>query len=190
MIKNIFLNCAQLLDRDDLYDEIKISNTIDDIKEKHIQSDVLKLISYYNFITNLIYENYVELVREDDFISNSDKKIYFNGFLFRPVKVISVKSTSHDEYFQIFSDYIIVLKSNARYKVRYRYIPDNVRDLNDEIYFKGIVSDQIICEGIVSQFLASKARFNESEYWHDKFMSDLFKLKCKKDRRLKLNYKI
>ena len=69
-------------DISDVYKKIEeeYKELLDECKEgniKYIQNDVSKLISYYNFITNLIYENYVELLREDEFISNSDKKIYF-----------------------------------------------------------------------------------------------------------------
>lgn len=188
MIKDVILNCAQLLDRDDLVDELNKIESIDEISEKYVQNDISKLLSYYNFIARLICESYIDLVREDEFISNSDKKIYFNNFLFKPIKILSAKSGNLKEYFQIFSDYIVVLKANARYKIEYKYVLDEAKDLNDSNCFCGILNKHILCEGIASQFLASKGRFNESEYWHNKFMCDLFKYKCKKDRRIKPSF--
>ena len=155
-----------------------------------MQNDVSKLLSYYNFINDLIFENYVDLVRIDDFVSGSDKKIYYNNFLFKPKKIINAKSGSVSECFQIFSDYILVKKANVKYSIEYKFIPDSARDLNDNAFFNHHINPQIVSEGIISQFLASKGKYNESEFWHNKFMLNLFKIKCKKDRRLKPVFKI
>lgn len=190
MLKNTLIKCAQLLDRDDLIDEIKNVESVNDIKNKLVQNDIIKLISYYNFITKTICENYIDLVRVDEFISDADRRIYYNFFIFKPIKILSVKSSKFSESFNIFSDYIMTSKANVKYEIEYKFLPEEVYDFCDKICNKNIISESILSEGIVSQYLASKGKYNESEYWNNKFMFDLFKLKCKKGRRLKPHFKL
>jgi len=188
MLKETLLKCAQLLDRSDLFDELKKVESINEITNKQIQNDITKLICYYNFIVKNIYENYIDLIREDYFISSSERKIFYNNFLFVPIKILSAKSGEKAEYFQVFADYLLVNKANTKYKIEYKFVVDEISDINSPCCYKGVISDKILSEGIVSQFLASKGKFNESEYWNDKFMFDLFKIKCKKERRLKPHF--
>ena len=190
MLKKTLIKCAQLLDRDDLIDELTNSNSINEITNKQIKTDIFKLITYYNFITKIVYEGYVDLVREDDFISGADRKIYFNNFLFKPIKILTAKSGEKDEYFQIFYDYVVVQKPNMKYKIKYKFIPEEMRDFCDKSYNIYVVSDDVLAFGIVSQYLASKSKYNESEYFNCKFLNKLFNLKYKKERRLKSHFQL
>jgi len=190
MLKETLLKCVKLLDRDDLFETIKDTNSISKIENKQQQIDVIKLVSYYNYIINLICENYIDLVRVDTFVSDSSRRIYYNNFLFKPIKILSVKSAESSEYFHIFADHILVKNANRKYEVEYKFAPCEVSDFYNEECVKLAISEDVLALGIVSQFLASKGKYNESEYLNDKFMYRLFKLKCNKERRLKPHFVI
>ncbi len=190
MLKETLLKCAKLLDRDDLVETIKDTDSVITIENKQQQMDVIKLISYYNYITNLICENYIDLIRIDTFVSDSSRKIFYDSFLFRPIKILSAKSAESPEYFHIFADHILVKNANKKYEIEYKFAPCEVNDFCDEECARLVISEDIMALGIVSQFLASKGKYNESEYLNDKFMYRLFKLKCNKERRLKPHFVI
>ena len=47
---------------------------------------------------------------------------------------------------------------------------------------------KVICYGIVSEAFACKNLFNESEFWKNKFLFEIFKLKTQKERRVKSTF--
>lgn len=190
MLKNALLKCSLLLDRDDLYKEISSSEKIEEILNNQIKNDILKLINCYNFISNFIYEKYIDLVCVDTICSDSDRNIYFDFFSHKPIKIISAKHESIDEYFSIFTNHIQVKTPNKKYMIEYKYVPCEVCNFDDEIICEQGLSDDILAMGIVAKFLASKGKFNESEYWNDKFMFKLFSLSSKKERRLKSHFNL
>lgn len=190
MLKDTLLKCSLLLDRDDLYQELSLNEKIENLSNSQIKSDVLKLINCYNFISNFIYENYIDLICSNLVMSDNNKKIYFNMLEYKPIKIISAEKSNRNEYFSVFANRIEVNSANAKYNVKYKYVPHEVYELDEEVFYKQGLSDDIVVMGMAAKFLASKGKFNESEYWNDKFMFKLFNLSSKKERRLKPHFKI
>ena len=84
----------------------------------------------------------------------------------------------------------MVSKPNTKYYIKYTFSVEPLKDFSDKQTFGHFLSDDIVVLGVVSRFLASKGKYNESEFWNDKFMYNLFKFKVKKERQLKSNFKI
>lgn len=188
MLKDILLRCSLLLDRDDLYQKLKTSKNIEDIEDLMIKSDVVKLIDFYNFVINFIYENYVEIVDNNCVLSDKNGCIFYENLNFKPIKIISVSTENNQDNFLVFPSHIKVSKENYRYNVEYRYVPEERLDLDDELFDCENNNENIVCMGIVSKFLAAKGKYNESEFWNNKFMFELFNKYSKKERRLKPHF--
>ena len=130
MLKTVLLECAKMLDRFDIVESLEGASVVADIKDKQIQHDVMNLISCYNLIMNIVCDEYCDLIREDCFISDSNGKIYFSNFMFKPLKIIGASTGNIKEYFQVFVDYIVVLKRNSKYPIEYKYSVDELKDLD------------------------------------------------------------
>lgn len=189
MIKNILIKCAELVNREDIVSSLKSANTINEIKNNSTQSDVIRLLSYYNFIIESIFENYISIEKFEKLTSDENNRIYYSDFENTPVKIKSVLNTAkHKTHYSIQSTFITTNAQNSEFFINYSYTPNEIKDLNDEINYPKIFSDKIICYGIVSEFLASKDQFEKSEYWKNRFLYELFKFKTKKERRLKSTF--
>ncbi len=187
MIKNILIKCARMLDREDLCDELANANSIADIQNKQSKNDILKLISNYNYITNLVCTSLLDVTREDDFISDSNCKIYFNSFLFRPIKIVSVNNFLSGD-FKINNDSVVMDSPNRKYTIRYKFLLEDVNDFKTNFNFCELLPQHVLVLGIISQYLSTKGKYNESEYYYAKFMYEIFNLKNKKERRLKPSF--
>lgn len=189
MLKDFLIKCSELLNRDDIVQTLREVNDIDSIENAQIKNDVLRLISYYNFTVSTICENYYELTDTQSITSDENKKIYFYRLNFLPIKIISV----FDEYdnpvvFDLFNDYILLSESNKNYNIYYAYVPQSIYNLNDEIQIPEYLCIRLVRYGVVSEFLASKNQFNESEFWRTKFMDEIFRTKNRRERRFKSTF--
>ena len=55
-IKDIIKKCAQLSNRDDIASAINEANILSEITNTSLKNDIIKLIQYYNFVLENIYE--------------------------------------------------------------------------------------------------------------------------------------
>ena len=55
---------------------------IQSIPEVQSQNDILRMISYYNFITNDIFENYLDCDYTESFTTNKNGIVYFENFTY------------------------------------------------------------------------------------------------------------
>ena len=189
MVKQILTKCVELLNRDDILNELKNSTSISDITNNLIKNDVERLINYYNFTISNIFENYIFLEENELLLSDENNRIYFSNFKYKPIKIKNVLNTSMSSTnYTIHTTFISTNSQYTNYNIYYNYVPNEVSDINDEITHKNIINDKIVCYGVVSEFLASKDQYEKSEFWKDKFLFELFKLKTKKGRRLKSNF--
>ena len=191
MLKDILIKCSEILNRADITHALKSSNSIDDISNQQTQNDVIKLISFYNFVTISIFQSYIDLINTDTVVSDSSNKIYYYNLTFNPIEIISIldENNSHMSA-NVFSGYILTNSANKTYKVTYRYLPTEIKNFNSELNLPKIINKKIICYGIVSEFFASKNMFAESEFWKNKFMFEIFKAKTHKERRVKSTFKL
>ncbi len=191
MFKDFLKKCASVLNRDDIYDELSSKTELSEIANQQIQNDIVRLINYYNFILKAVCEDYIELVETETIFSNNEGRFYYSNLTFEPVKILNVYDINLNEIrFIPYPEFIDLYKANETYMVKYKYLPKDIVDLNSNIETKATkaIPDKLLIYGIVSEFLASKNKYNESEYWKNKFMYELFKYKLKKGRRLKSTF--
>lgn len=189
MLKNILIKCSELIGRDDIISAIKNIDDADNIENVSLKNDVVKLISFYNYVTNNVYENYLDLNFSENVKSDFERKIYYHDLYYYPIKIIEL-SDNQFEYLSFKSkpNYIEVNEPNKIYTVKYKYVPDAIENLNDKVFLPKAISRNIICFGMASEFLASKGQYNQSEFWKNKFLYEIFKIKTHKERHLKSTF--
>ena len=189
MFKNLLIKCCNLIGRDDIVEELKNANLIEDIVKNDIKNDIFKLISYYNYTVTSIFENYLKLEFYEKINSNYQSQIEYFFFTFRPIKIISVKDENMiNQHFLVKPTFLQVNCPNKPYFVTYNYTPKEIKDLSDNIILPKIICEKTLCYGVVSEFLASKGKFEESEFFNNKFLFEIFKVKTRKERRLKSTF--
>ena len=186
MLKQLLIKCAELTNRDDIVQSLKKVNLVEEIENKTIQNDIYRLISYYNFVVVNLYENYLILTYIEKLSSNENLEIFYDDFKFKPIKIKSVKNSFGENInYNIHPLNIIVSNQSTEYCIEYDYIPNELTDLTDEVQLPAYLNQKVICYGVVSEFLASKDQFDKSEFWKNKFLYEVFKIRIKKERRLR-----
>lgn len=185
MLKDILIKTAELINRDDIINELNEANNT---KSKATQNDILRMISYYNYTLEKLIENYFNIVNSQTIISDNNRKINYLNFNYQPIKILSITDNGKNVLFSEFAKYILVPKEKTAYVINYKYIPDRVTNLNDEIIIPPGVHEKTICYGIASEFLASKNQPIQAEYFNNKFMLEIFKSKTSKDRKIKKTF--
>lgn len=190
MLKNILIKCAELLNRNDIVKSLKSVEKIDSIPDETLKSDVYRLVNYFNYTSNTLFENYFELTHSEQLNSNNSNVINYSNFEYTPVKILSVKDMNGNENVAtVLSSHILTNKARETYVIVYAYIPHELKNLSDEITFPERLS-KIICYGVVSEFFACKNCYDQSEFWKNKFMYEIFKFKTKKERRVKSTFNL
>ena len=189
MLKDIIKRCAYFLNRDDIVKELDDADEIDEITDDKIKLEVLKLVDFFNIVSNSVFENYLELVFCEQILSNSDSQISFDRFSKIPVKVLNVETELGSTVnFSNNAFFVKVPSPKQLYSVTYRFVPGQLTELTDNTEFLPLIYQDIICYGILGEFLATISKFSESTYWKEKFTSELFKIKTRKERRVRSNY--
>lgn len=189
MLKDILIKTAQLINRDDIYNSIKQVEKIDSIENISIQNDVIKMKTFYNFVVSTIYENYLDLLFTEKITSDSEKKIHYYKLSFTPLEIISI--TNEDNKYiphNLQSTYFTTPASYTTYEVTYKIKPEEVNDLCDKTMLPKELNKNIICYALASEYLASKNLYDQSEYFKNKYLYEIFKQKTKKERRLKSTF--
>lgn len=189
MLKNLIIKCSDLVNRDDISLALKNTSSIDEIENQNIQSDIIRLIQYYNFTISNIYENYIDAYTTEEAMSNPDGNIFYSDLKYTPLKILSVSNHNFSENnIHISATKIETNSSNTKFKISYKYEPNQILDLNDEILLPLGINQKIVIYSMVSEFLASKDSFEKSEHYKNKFLYGIFKFKTKKERRLKQTF--
>lgn len=189
MLKDILIKCAEILGRDDIVSTLNSTDVLDSVQDAYIQQDISKLISYFNFTVNSICEHYLELKDVDRVKSNHEGKIFYHDFHHYPIKINQVCDQNKTPiHFQVYTNFIVTRNPNKLHYVTYRYVPKAILKLDDEVILPLKINDNVICFGVVSEFLASKGQYNQSQYWKDKFLLEVYKLKVYRERRYKSTF--
>ena len=189
MLKDILKKVANLLGRKDIAEELEKSDKLSDITCKSIQSDISNLIMNFNFIVSAIFEHYLDLIYCDKVASNSSGEIDYNKLSFHPLKIVKVE----DESFYVMDfvsrcNYLKVCSPNRLYYVSYKFVPNPLGDLTDEVSFFTSEVERAVCYGVAGEFLSSNGKYSEANFWSEKLISELFKIKAKKERRVKSTF--
>ena len=187
MLKDILISTAQIINRDDIIEELERETPS---SSQLLQNDIMRLISYYNYIMETLCENYFQILDSQTIYSDKNKQISFLNFNHTPTKIVSVKKNGRNVFFSEYSRYITVPEPKISYEITYKFLPNKVRNLSDEITLPYGINQKIICYGIASEFLASKNMYSQAQYWNDKFMLEIFKSKTSKNRKLKRTFVI
>lgn len=190
MLKKLLIHCCELLNRNDISTELKTNNTVADIFDNTIQNDILRLISFYNYTTSLIFNNYIKLINTEVVTTDKFGNIYFDKFIYTPVEIAGLKNKNKQIQYTIYPSHINTTLCNTPLIVSYQYIPKSINKLCDKLFTNDINILNAISYGVVSEFLASKNLFNESDFWKNKFMNKLFELKSNKNRYIKTRFTI
>ena len=189
MLKNLLIKTAELINRDDISSSLKKINSIDEINNENLSNDITKMISYCNYILNDMFENYIFLNKTQELNSDENNRIYYSKFQSTPTKIISVKTTSNQNtLFSINSTFLTTNAPNQSFLINYNYLPNELKNLNDCLELPINLNIKTICYGISSEFLASKDQYDKSDFWKNRYLYEIFKLKIKKERRLKSTF--
>ena len=190
MLKNILIKSLEFLNQNESIKELKNADSIEKISTPQIQNDIIKLISFYNYTVGTLFHDYLDLTYNENLVSDSENKIFYHNFSFQPIKITLVTNQEHKPVcVKVFAGYVLTNSSNTTYNITYKYLPDEINNFTDKLNIPKHLA-KIVCMGMVSEFLASKNLFNESDYWKNKFMFELFKFKTQKERRLKPLFKL
>ena len=184
MLKDILLKTAEILNRDDIINELNNPTN----SSQAIQNDIYRLISYFNYTLDTLCENYFNITNSQNIYSDKDKKISFLNFENEPTQILKVLCNDKPVFFSKYSKFITVPEAKKKYKIIYKFIPQRVTNLSDEIAMPTGVSEKLISYGMASEFFASKNLFEQSQYWNNKFMLEIFKSKTSQDRKLKQTF--
>lgn len=191
MLKNILIKCAELLNRNDMVKVLKTQTDIAKVSDESLQADLYRLVNYFNFTTSTLFENYFDLSRAETLSSDSNNIIHYHNFSFTPVKILSVKdSLGNENVATVLSAHILTNKPKSKYQVTYCYLPAELNNLTDSLENFHERLSKVISFGIVSEFFACKNMYQESEFWKNRFLFELFKFKTKKERRLKSTFSL
>lgn len=185
MLKDILLKTAQIINRDDLIEALENNSN-----SQLVNNDILRLISYYNYVIETLCESYFFVTKKQSITSDKNRKINYLNFSEEPTKILQVKKNASPVFFSEYSKYILVPEPNTSYEITYNYILERKTNLTDQVSLPKGVSEKIICYGIASEFLASKNKFEDADYWNNKFMYEIFKSKASKNRIIKKTYTI
>lgn len=190
MLKNLLIKCASMSGREDLVSKIEQATSLADISSE-FKNDVKLLIDCFNGVMSKTFEFYLELYTSENIVSNAEKQIVYSNFSKTPIRIESVEDENKNPVSNVIRCYYIeVPKANEKYVVNYRYIPKFIRDFSDDISYIDSRLETVFCYGIVSEFFASKGNYTESEFYEKKFLTSLFNLKTKKERRLKSTFSL
>lgn len=188
MLKNLIIKCSDLVNRDDISLTLKNVSSLDEIENQNIQSDIIRLIQYYNFTISNIYENYIDAYTSEEIVSNQDGDIFYSDLKYTPLNIVSVSSNFSENNICKSPTKIETNSPNTTFKITYKYEPNQIMDLNDEITLPLGINQKVVIYSIVSEFLASKDSFEKSEHYKNKFLFEIFKFKTKKERFLKQTF--
>ena len=122
--------------------------------------------------------------------SDSSNIIHYHNLQFTPVRILDVYDDfGNHNVATVLTAHILTNKSKSNFTVVYSYLPNELKNLTDELQFSDKLA-KVISFGVVSEFFACKNMFDESEFWKNKFMFEIFKLKTKKERRLKSTFNL
>lgn len=188
MLKNIFIKCSEIIRNDELTKTLKTVNSFEEIESEQIQLDAYRMLQYFNYVCETIFTNYIELIENCTCKSDDEGKIYFNSLYHTPIKILDVKISNRTSiHFESYHEYIKIDSKNTTCEVRFRYCPRPAKKLSEQTNFP-VGIERIIIYGVVEEFLACKGLYNESDFWHNKFMLELFKFKTHRERRLRSTF--
>lgn len=188
MVKDIINKLARMCNRNDIIFEISSLNSVSNIQDASIKSEVQLFIELYNAVAKLTFETYFELKKKDILCSNSSCEIPYYTFEHTPIKILEVESEKSEKVsFKAGASAIKLSSPNLNCVVTYCYVPSEVSDLTDETGYSKTFENLII-SGVLSKYFTIKGRAEEGKKFEEMFLRESFLLNSKRERRLKSTF--
>lgn len=190
MLKNLLIQCAELLNRNDLTKTLKSNSSIESITDESIQNDIFRLMSYYNFVSNSVFNTYIDIFKSEILLTDTSGKINLDNFSSTVKSIVFVKNGTAKIKYKLYPSFIQTNAPETKLEVYYSFLPADAKDLNSNLCTTNQSILNAISFEILSEFHASKNHYNESDFWKRKFLSSMFNLKNKKERVIKPTFMI
>lgn len=184
MVKDILIECLNLLDNQELKDKImnistssNLENEISDfcdMDKKTIRILVHQLKNVINSVTKSYLKNFtIERVKSDE-----NAKIDLKS-LSKPVLGIKNVSDVMNNYivYKTYFDHLKVPFANMEYDVCYNFETTEFSSIFDEVFVPLGLSNYCLALGCVSAYFQIKLLYNEAEMFESKFKSELKAIK-------------
>lgn len=172
----VILLASELMGAEDVVNAIEernnmLQNGLEYKFNDSMQKKINKLIKCINFTTDRIATNYINIKKVQSFVSDAEGKIAYSDFLGGVVDIEYVwdYSTSNDLDFKVLPFHLYVGLPNRKVSACYKFVPDEIDDLDEEIVMPPFVTTRILALGVVSDYLLSKNVYDESKYWNERF---------------------
>ena len=134
MLKNILIKCAEILNRNDLVKCLKTQTNIDNVSDETLKSDLFRLVNYFNFVSNTIFEHYFNLTTSETVKSDASNIIHYHNLQFTPVKILDVYDAfGNHNVATVLTAHILTNKSKSSFTVVYAYLPKELKNKNSII---------------------------------------------------------
>lgn len=131
-----------------------------------------RYISGLNIAVDTISSRYYSCEKEVRVVSDNEQKILYEALSPRVYEVLSVKEASGqdvDFYTLPFSVYVPKIKHE--YKVKFKYLPQKVDSLADEVNILPFVPVRAVAYLMASDLLLTKNLYDEARFWFNNFES-------------------
>ena len=168
-VKDIIKKVAVFLDRKDVLEYLETGATENYLS---VLDDVNLLVNSYNVVAEEIASLYYRFKTTERLSPNINGIIKMVDFTNNPLAVVSVKDGKGNKInAKILPNEIITNFSEVI--VEYYYVPSfkNIDDISD---FTGtIITDRILCYGIITEYFLIKGGYEEANLWHGKYINAL-----------------
>ena len=167
-VKDVIIYAFKLLGRDDLAENILNEAELD--KESAEKTETL--LYCYNAVEDELARYYFPLT-ETQHISSDAEKFSFDGFKYRPIKILSVKANGKPVKFSVNTKYLACAEENVT--VEYRYAPDK-KQLSDVSEYDGYaVGESLIAAGILAEYCLISGAVQASQLWESRYREQIDK---------------
>lgn len=170
-VGNVLSTAAFLTGNADLSAKIIAQLKGEEVLSGEELKEIEKLIGYYNVTISELSDEYFPLLTGEE-LKSSDGKFYYDKLKKVPLEIKSVSSGNAPVSFEVYPTYFTAEKNDVYVTYAYKY--ENKTDVSQECeYTDTVVSERIIAEGVVSEWLMNDGMFEEAVMWRDRYVNSL-----------------
>ena len=169
VVREVALEVAEILGDKDAEKTINKNGPLTDDENKVIT----KYINGLNIAVDTIASRYYTSVRETRVTADNENRIDYDKLASRVYEIISVKNALNGQGVDYYTlPFCLYVPSGGRdYLVKFKFLPEKCLNLDDNIELLPFVSSRALVYLMVSDMLLSKALYDESRFWFNKFES-------------------
>lgn len=131
-----------------------------------------RYLSGINIAVDTIASRYYTMQKELFVTTGSESSVEYSSLSERVCDVLSVRDMAGNKVeFYVLPFSLCLPKRNTRYLVKFRYLPKEVRDVNDELELLPFVPLEAVGYLMASDILLAKRLYDEAKFWFAKFES-------------------